>query len=102
MKNRYLKGAHISERKVKEHLKLLRTQIAQFSDEHNPILVNYRSSFYLDFYNATRPDEEVHILKKPLYGIYRADDKIHTEEISALDPTWVHDWLKRKVKINEL
>jgi len=129
MKNRYLKGAHISERKVKEllklfcedltatqianitgisritvnaYLKLLRTQIAQFSDEHNPILVNYRSSYYLDFYNGTRHDEEGIISKKPLYGIYRVDDKIHTEEISGLEPAWVHDWLKRKVTINEL
>ena len=29
------------------------------------------------------------------------DDKIHTEEISGLDTSWVHDWLKRKVTANE-
>jgi transposase len=130
MKNRYLKGAHISERKVKEllklfcedltatqianitgisritvnaYLKLLRTQIAQFSDEQNPTLINNRSAFYLDFYNGTKPDEEGHTpsTKKPLYGIYRVDDKIHTEEISGLDSSFVHDWLKRKVTANE-
>lgn len=131
MKNRYLKGAHISERKVKEllklfcedltatqianitgisritvnaYLKLLRTQIAQFSDEQNPSLLQNRSTFFYDFANGTslevqRPQLTNH--KKPLYGIYKIEEKIYTEEIASLDPAWVHEWLKRKVVVND-
>lgn len=130
MKNRYLKGAHISERKVKEllklfcedltatqianitaisritvnaYLKLLRTQIAQYCDEQNPTLVQNRSAFYLDFYNNNLEASDVHpsVPKKPLYGIYKVDAKIHTDELSALQNSWMHDWLKRKVTVDE-
>src|SRR6476660_5969691 len=130
MKNRYLKGAHISERKVKEllklfcedltatqianitaisritvnaYLKLLRTQIAQYCDEQNPTLIQNRSAFYLDFYNngVESGDTQASIPKKPLYGMYKVDAKIHTDELSGLENSWVHDWLKRKVTVDQ-
>lgn len=131
MKNRYLKGAHISERKVKEllklfcedltatqianitgisritvnaYLKLLRTQIAQYCDEQNPTLINNRNDFLLSVYGGTSAGDEhfkSSASKKPLYGIYKVGDKIHTEELSCLNNDWVHDWLKRKVSPEE-
>lgn len=124
MKNRYLKGAHISERKVKEllklfcedltatqiahitgvsritinaYLKLVRKQIALFTDEQNPTLINNRSSYQFEYLNGNGNVSAQSGTRKPLYGIYRLEDKIYTDEISGLEPEWVHDWLKRKV-----
>jgi len=132
MKNRYLKGAHISERKVKEllrlfcedltatqianitaisritinaYLKLLRTQIAQYCDEQNLTMMQNRSASYLEFYhnnnNTEGTEVQAGVAKKPLYGIYQVDARIHADELSGLEYSWVHDWLKRKVTVDE-
>lgn len=125
MKNRYLKGAHITERKVREmlklfsedltatqianisgisritvnaYLKLIRTHLAIFSDENNPIHRNgIRSGLHLNG-NGTNVSESV---KKSFYGIYKHGDFIFTEKLSGPDPGWLYDWLKGKVQADQ-
>ena len=125
MKNRYLKGAHITERKVREmlklfsedltatqianisgisritvnaYLKLIRTHLAIFSDDNNPLQRNgSRSGLHLNGNlngNGTNITEPV---KKSFYGIYKHGDAIFTEKLSGVDSTWLYDWLKGKI-----
>jgi transposase len=119
MKNRYLKGAHISEKKVREllklfsedltatqianisgisritvnaYLKMIRTHIAAFNHENYPEQRNGKSVAYPAL-NGHCIDDSV---KKSLYGIYKHGDVIITEKLSGLEDSWVHDWVRGK------
>src|SRR5687768_10535270 len=121
MKNRYLKGAHISEKKVREllklfsedltatqianisgisrttvnaYLKMIRTHIAAFNHENYSDQRNGKSVPYPSM-NGHCIDDSI---KKSLYGIYKHGDMIITEKLSGLDDTVVHDWIRGKVQ----
>ena len=121
MKNRYLKGAHISEKKVREllklfsedltatqianisgisritvnaYLKMIRTHIAAFNHENYPDQRNGKSVPYPSL-NGHCVDDSI---KKSMYGIYKQGDMIITEKLTGLDDTVVHDWIRGKVQ----
>ena len=125
MKNRYLKGAHLSERRVRDllklfcedltatqianvtgisritvnaYLKLIRTHLANYCEEKNPDLPHGISSLSHadDNHRRTAPEKGV-ALKKSFYGIYQRNDLIFTERISLTDRQWLSDWLKGRV-----
>jgi len=123
MKNRYLKGAHISERKVREmlklfsedltatqianisgisritvnaYLKLIRTHLAIFSDENNLLHKNGNSSGYL--LNGSNGVNVQEPSKKYFYGIYKHVDYIYTEKLTGINSEWLYDWLKGKIQ----
>jgi transposase len=120
MKNRYLKGAHISEKKVREllklfsedltatqianisgisritvnaYLKMIRTHIAAFNHENYPEHKNGKHVPYS--LNGHCIDGSI---KKSLYGIYKHGEMIITEKLTGLEDTWVHDWVRGKVE----
>jgi transposase len=122
MKNRYLKNAHLSERKVKEilqlfcadlnatqiahitgisritinsYLKLIRYQIAQFCEERNP----YKPSvpFFViptvhSVINASSPDAPL------MFGVFRHEGEILSEKLLMTDRVWMYKWLKKKIE----
>lgn len=123
MKNRFLKGAHISERKVREllklfcddltatqiagvsgvsritvnaYLKLVRTLVARHCEERNPLL---RNNGTLPL--ASRGEHERELNghpeeppKKPMYGLFREGSQIYTHEFCNLDYHQLNGWLK--------
>lgn len=122
MKNRYLKGAHLSERKVREliklfsedltatqianitgisritvnaYFKLIRTHIAKFCEERNPIHFTNGTVTYHASENGTVASNGA-VSKKSFYGIFKNDDTIHTDKIANIDAEWMYDWLKGK------
>ena len=126
MKNKYLKGAHISERKVREllklfcedltatqianisgisritvnaYLKLIRTNIAKHSEEHSPIhtLNGHHSSFPSSNGNGQPISSSIEG-RKTLYGIIKHSDAIYTDQIALIDKNWLNDWLKGKIE----
>jgi transposase len=124
MKNRYLKGAHLSERKVREliklfsedltatqianitgisritvnaYFKLIRTHIAKFCEERNPFhFTNGTVNFHASE-NGTVASNGAGS-KKSFYGIFKNDDTIHTDKIANIDAEWMYDWLKGKTE----
>ncbi|HUQ65542.1 MAG TPA: hypothetical protein VM101_05285 [Flavitalea sp.] len=117
MKNRYLKGAHISERKVREllklfsedltatqianisgisritvnaYLKMIRTHIAEFNADQDPNHRNGKSTGL----NGVCIEQTI---RKSLYGIYKSGERIITEKVSGIESNWLNDWLKGKV-----
>jgi transposase len=123
MKNRYLKGAHLSERKVREliklfaedltatqianitgisritvnaYFKLIRTHIAKFCEEKNP----FQFSNEVNSFDASDSGmgETSTVSKKSFYGVFKSGDSIHTEKIANIDAAWMYDWLKGKVE----
>ena len=124
MKNRYLKGAHLSERKVREliklfaedltatqianitgisritvnaYFKLIRTHVAKFCEESNPL---HYSNGIITFHASENGIEATDGVasKKSFYGIYKNDEAIHTDKIANIDAEWMYDWLKGKTE----
>src|SRR5688572_11011493 len=115
MKNRYLKGAHISEKKVREllqlfcedltatqianisgisritvnaYLKLIRMHIAKYCEESNPVHMlngNYAQNGF-DTENRTMTYRNGTIVKKSFYGIFKHQDTIYTDQLINVDP----------------
>ena len=126
MKNRYLKGAHLSERKVRElmklfcedltatqianitgisritvnaYFKLLRTHIAKFCEEKNPLHYNNGTIAFIPLENGSaRQTATEGGVKKSFYGIFKRGDFIHTDKMVNVDPVWLYDWLKGRVE----
>ena len=125
MKNRFLKGAHISERKVREllklfaedltatqianisgisritvnaYLKLIRTHIAKYCEERNPVHYNNGTFAFLPLQNpaSSTAGKNGFVVKKAFYGIFKQDDLIYTDKLNV-DHTWLYDWLKGKI-----
>ena len=129
MKNKFLKGAHISERKVREllklfaedltatqianisgisritinaYLKLIRTHIAKYCEERNPVHLNNGTFAFLPLQNST---SSTHLkngvaTKKSFYGIFKQEDLIYTDKLS-IDAAWLYDWLKGKLEADQ-
>src|SRR5581483_4241797 len=126
MKNRYLKGAHLSERKVREliklfakdltatqianitgisritvnaYFKLIRTHIAKFCEERNPFhFSNGTITFHASENGMAAANENGVTSKKSFYGIYKSDTSIYTDKIANIDVEWMYDWLKGKTE----
>jgi transposase len=124
MKNRYLKGAHLSERKVREliklfsedltatqianitgisritvnaYFKLIRTHIAKFCEERNPFhFMNGSVSHHASENGSVASNGAVS--KKSFYGIFKNDETIYTDKIANIDSEWMYDWLKGKTE----
>lgn len=125
MKNRYLKGAHISERKVREllklfcedltatqianisgisritvnaYLKMIRTHIALYCEERNPIHHSNGTNGYhtmeRSIASLQQPYPNGTILKKSFYGLFKHGNTIHADKMSDVDQSWLYDWLK--------
>jgi transposase len=126
MKNKFLKGAHISERKVREllklfaedltatqianisgisritvnaYLKLIRTHIAKYCEERNPVHYNNGTFAFLPLQNpgSNTVYKNGIISRKSFYGIFKQDDIIYTDKLN-IDAVWLYDWLKGKVE----
>lgn len=124
MKNKFLKGAHLSERKVRElvrfycedltatqianitgisritvnaYFKMLRTHVARFCEHKNPFHYNNGTIAFLplDSSLAKQPGKEV---KKAFYGIFRQDNAIYTDKMMGIEAEWLYDWLKGKTE----
>jgi len=126
MKNKYLKGAHLSERKVRElmklfcddltatqiasitgisritvnaYFKLIRTHIARFCEERNPLHVSNGTLAFIPIANsALDSDNSENGSKKPFYGIYKKDEFIYADKMPDLDSSWLTDWLKGRIE----
>lgn len=122
MKNRYLKGAHLSERKVREllklfcedltatqianitgisritvnaYFKLIRTHIAKFCEEKNPLRHTNGTMVFLPIKHASSGAlAQQGAIRKALYGIFKKESFIYTGKIDDIDPVWLYDWLK--------
>ena len=127
MKNRYLKGAHLSERKVRElmklfcedltatqianitgisritvnaYFKLIRTHIAKFCEEKSPLHYNNGTISFIPLENKssrTENSENNHTARKAFYGIFKRDSFIYTDKIINVDNAWLNEWLKGKL-----
>ena len=126
MKNRYLKGAHLSERKVREllklfcedltatqianitgisritvnaYFKLIRSHIARYCEERSPFHITNGKANFLPSENGIETQVTGNNnLKKSFYGIFKRNDLIHTQEMAHIDSSWLYDWLKGKVE----
>lgn len=125
MKNRYLKGAHLSERKVREllklfcedltatqianitgisritvnaYFKLIRTHVAKFCEEKNPLRHTNGTMIFLPIENASPESEQEQTggTRKSFYGIFKKDSFIYTDKVGDMDPAWFYDWVKGK------
>ena len=124
MKNRYLKGAHLSERKVREliklfsedltatqianitgisritvnaYFKLIRTHIAKFCEERNPFHHNNgMMTFHASDNDMGGTATATTVVKKSFYGIFKKEGAIHTDQLANIDAEWMYDWLKGK------
>lgn len=130
MKNKYLKGAHLSERKVREllklfcedltatqianisgisritvnaYFKLIRTHIARFCEEKNPLRFRYGDVAFLPMENGIGHSPENHVIagKKSFYGIFKKENNIYTDKMPCVDSSWLYDWLKGRVDADE-
>jgi Response regulator of citrate/malate metabolism len=130
MKNKYLKGAHLSERKVREllklfcedltatqianitgisritvnaYFKLIRTHIAKFCEERNPLRHTNGTMVFIPI--SKEPVESNNssngVSRKSFYGILRRDSFIYTEKIGNINPSWLYDWFKGKVATDQ-
>ncbi|MGN6421102.1 MAG: hypothetical protein ACTHMC_26550 [Pseudobacter sp.] len=125
MKNKYLKGAHLSERKVREliklfcddltatqiasvtgisritvnaYFKLIRTHIARFCEERNPLRVSKGTHAFIPVDStALGLDNAENGSRKPFYGIYKKEDHIYTDKLPEVDGDWLNDWIKGRV-----
>jgi transposase len=126
MKNKYLKGAHISERKFRELLKLfcedltatqianisgisrvtinnylrmIRGKIAQFCDDNSP--VNYSNDFIALYPSGYlmehgKPQQE---LNTTVFGIYKSDKGVFTSLLADIDKGTINEIIRSK-KLN--
>lgn len=128
MKNRYLKNARIPERKVREllnlfcedltatqianisgisritvnaYLKLIRTQIAQYCEEHSPYYHSNRLVPFISNNQIVMTGQEInHPSEYPFYGIFRSDQFIYTKSILSLDNGWINNWVRGRVNVD--
>lgn len=130
MKNKYLKGAHLSERKVREllklfcedltatqianisgisritvnaYFKLIRTHIARFCEEKNPLRYRNGDVAFLPMENGTghSPEGNGAAGKKSFYGIFKKEESIYTDKMACIDSGWLYDWLKGRVEADD-
>ena len=130
MKNKFLKGAHISERKVREllklfaedltatqianisgisritvnaYLKLIRTHIAKYCEERNPVHYNNGTFAFLPLQNpaASALVKNGTVNKKSFYGIFKQEDVIYTDKLN-IDSSWLYEWLKGKLEADPI
>jgi transposase len=130
MKNKFLKGAHISERKVREllklfaedltatqianisgisritvnaYLKLIRTHIAKYCEEKNPVHYNNGTFAFLPLQISGTNSQQKNgsVIKKSFYGIFKQDDIIYTDKLN-IDSSWLYDWLKGKIEADQV
>ncbi|WP_315821153.1 hypothetical protein [Paraflavitalea speifideaquila] len=130
MKNKYLKGAHLSERKVREllklfcedltatqianisgisritvnaYFKLIRTHIARFCEEKNPLRYQNGNVAFLPIDHGIPHPAESNGLsgKKPFYGIFKKEEHIYTDKMPGIETSWLYDWLKGRVEADE-
>jgi transposase len=128
MKNKYLKGAHISERKFRELLKLfcedltatqianisgisrvtinnylrmIRNKIANFCDDNNPAgyLIDNEFAAFSSTDNLTMQEKPQHELNTTVFGIYKSDNGIFTNLLSDIDKATITEIVRSK-KIN--
>jgi transposase len=126
MKNRYLKNARIPEKKVREllnlfcedrtatqianisgisritvnaYLKLIRTQIAQYCEEHKPY---YHHNLQLPVIanKQSAPDVSCNN-ENNFYGIFKSEQAIYTSNISHVDAPWLNNWVRGKIRIEK-
>lgn len=127
MKNKYLKGAHLSERKVREllklfcedltatqianitgisritvnaYFKLIRTHIARFCEDKNPLYFNNGNIAFLPTESDPSPIAEKSG-KKAFYGIFKRDQKIFTNKMSCVESNWLYDFVKGRADADE-
>ncbi|MGE5106217.1 MAG: hypothetical protein ACM3H8_01635 [Sphingobacteriales bacterium] len=127
MKNKYLKGAHLSERKFREllklfcedltatqianisdisrvtvnnYLKLIRTHIVRYNEEKNSRYYSYMPFIPLNGLIIPLEHEDTSN-KKALFGIYKAEDKIRADLVTHPNSKEVIDWAKGKLNGNE-
>lgn len=87
----------ISRITVNAYLKLIRTHIAKFLEESNPIQ-NLNGSFSsLQNTSSTPSFRNGTSLKKSLYGIFKYNDVIHTHKI-GVEQDWIYDWIKGRIE----
>ncbi len=127
MKNRFLKGAHVSEGKINELLKLFSddlnaTQIAEISGisritvnaylkmirtllaEHCEEMNRQLSIIAQNGYSSSNGNGHIPsaIAVKPLYGLRLVNEDIYACEIRHIDHQTVHNWLRKKLNDPEL
>lgn len=130
MKNKYLKGAHLSERKVREllklfcedltatqianisgisritvnaYFKLIRTHIARFCEEKNPLRYQNGNIAFLPMENGVghTAEKNGHAGKKSFYGIFKKEEHIYTDKMPCIETSWLYDWLKGRVEADD-
>jgi transposase len=128
MKNKYLKGAHIYERKFRELLKLfcedltatqianisgisrvtinnylrmIRSKIANFCEDNNPAgyLIDNEFAAFSSTDNLTMQEKPQHELNTTVFGIYKSDNGIFTNLLSDIDKATITEIVRSK-KIN--
>jgi transposase len=126
MKNKYLKGAHISERKFREllklfcedltatqianisgisrvtinnYLKMIRSKIAQFCEDNSP--VNYSNDFTALYSSDYLSDHEKsrQELNTTVFGIYKSDKGVFTNLLADIDKGTINEIIRSK-KLN--
>jgi transposase len=129
MKNKYLKGAHLSERKFREilklfsedltatqianisdisrvtvnnYLKLIRTHIAKFCEEKNPRYVKQGYMPYIPINGFSMGlENEDGINRKSLFGLYKKDDLVFADVMLHTDHKELIDWAKGKLSADK-
>lgn len=125
MKNRYLKNARIPERKVREllnlfcedltatqianisgisritvnaYLKLIRTQIARYCEEHSPDYHSNRLVPFISNNQVVMTGQDVnHTSESHFYGIYKSEQSIYTKHILCPGNDWLNNWVRGKI-----
>jgi len=125
MRNKLIKGAHLSERKCREilqlfcedltatqianisgvsrvtvnnYLKLIRIHIAKFCEEHNPSNLEKGYFFYLPVMNKNKPATE-HVEPTDLrvyYGFYKMGGKIFVDWLESLSKPVLQSFQKMR------
>ena len=128
MKNRYLKNARIPEKKVREllnlfcedltatqianvsgisritvnaYLKLIRTQIAQYCEEHNPYSHYFRQFSFLPKQTPVDTNPADQAAENHFYGIFRSEQSIYTKQILNIDNNWLNNWVRGKMTVEK-
>lgn len=129
MKNRYFKNARIPEKKVRElltlfcedltatqianisgisritvnaYLKLIRTQIARYCEEHNPYYPgNQKNSVGFNEQTETIPIAQSPSIQHQFYGMLKFEEAIYTRNIINVDDSWLNKWLRGKMNVEK-
>ena len=116
MKNRYLKNARIPEKKVREmlnlfcedltatqianisgvsritanaYLKLIRKQIAQYCEEHDP------------YHHVQTGQHIANSNENNFYGIFKSRQGISTKNISNVDGSFLNNWVRGRINVEQ-